>query len=295
MIGLHSHGEEVEVNFGQKPFQFDVEEIRTEDRAQRDAEISKVKVEPGVCHSLVRDFLIHFGYGRTLSVFDSLAGQSQDSSACRPKPQPGCDTGEATSGSEQPMAIDFEGDAAESDERCSSMAARMSIRGLILSGEIEAAVDLLRKNHPKFFGPAHQDMLFLLYCQSFIEKIRQRQLDKAMNFAHLYLSPMRGRCEMQDSILSEVFALIAYADPEQSPLSYLMTMQHREIVADAINAAMICDLPERREPSDTMPRPVIELLLKQLAAVHLAIRDSNGQGEALDLRELVMRPPGSQD
>jgi len=41
-------------------------------------------------------------------------------------------------------------------------------------------------------------------------------------------------CAVQD-----VVALIAYEQPEQSPLAHLLQLSHREVVADAVNAAIL--------------------------------------------------------
>lgn len=36
--------------------------------------LDRIELQPGASHKVVRDFLVHFGYGNTLAAFDSAAG-----------------------------------------------------------------------------------------------------------------------------------------------------------------------------------------------------------------------------
>ena len=64
-IGLHSPGEHVSVNFGQKPFLFDIQKYISKRESEMTREISKREVSNTLMRSLVIDYLRHHGFERT--------------------------------------------------------------------------------------------------------------------------------------------------------------------------------------------------------------------------------------
>lgn len=62
-----------------------------------------------------------------------------------------------------------------------------------------------------------------------------------------WLSPIKQMSPQSEAVLQhvlsgavqDVVALIAYEQPEQSPLAHLLDMSQREVVADAVNAAIL--------------------------------------------------------
>ena len=72
-VGLHSPAERVSFNFGAAPFAFDIASVV---RSQRDARIAAVLERPLPAVSveaLVRDYLLHAGYGQTLAALEAGA------------------------------------------------------------------------------------------------------------------------------------------------------------------------------------------------------------------------------
>lgn len=74
-VGLHSPEEKIEVNFGRRPFAFDIERWCDDQNAAQDAVISKHHVGSEVLHGLVRSYLRHYGYADSLAAFDAVAHQ----------------------------------------------------------------------------------------------------------------------------------------------------------------------------------------------------------------------------
>lgn len=58
-VGLHSPGEAVRLNFGQRPFLFDLSASVAEEDSQERAAVAAVHVCPSLLRSLVRDYLLH--------------------------------------------------------------------------------------------------------------------------------------------------------------------------------------------------------------------------------------------
>lgn len=58
-VGLHSQGEAVRLNFGQRPFLFDLSACMAEEDYREQAAVAAVPVCPSLLRSLVRDYLLH--------------------------------------------------------------------------------------------------------------------------------------------------------------------------------------------------------------------------------------------
>ncbi|CAI8583064.1 unnamed protein product [Vicia faba] len=72
-VAVHSQNEEVHVNFGQKPFIFDLKEFEAQERMKQQVKIEDIPVVPNA--RIVRSYLLHYGYEDTLDSFD-LASRS---------------------------------------------------------------------------------------------------------------------------------------------------------------------------------------------------------------------------
>jgi hypothetical protein len=95
--------------------------------------------------------------------------------------------------------------------------------------------------------------------------------------------------------LREVSALLAYEDPEQSPLSGLLSAAHKEHVADVVNGAMLA--AEEGEGGEGMDvgadnsgfKPsMMEAVMAQLSTVQREDRVARGnQGELFQLQNAI--------
>lgn len=89
-------------------------------------------------------------------------------------------------------------------------------------------------------------------------------------------------CFLQDCI-----ALLAYEQPQESSVAYLLEDSQREIVADTVNAMILSTNPSV-EDLQACIRSYLERLLRQLTACCLERRSLNDdQGEAFHLQRVL--------
>jgi hypothetical protein len=138
--------------------------------------------------------------------------------------------------------------------------ARIRIVEYLKNGKIEDSLNLIKKAFPNIEKhPDWKDVLFQIQCLQFIELIRERKDKEALAFAgELGTYGFEGSKYMDT--LQDVIALIAYQNPETSPVGNLMTQQHREEVAKLVNSTILVSLGM---PSTTE----LEQLLRQLTLV----------------------------
>ena len=88
------------------------------------------------------------------------------------------------------------------------------------------------------------DICFKLQCQQFIETVRAGNPIEAMLFAQSVLTSFpkkKGANEEKfEADLTIMSALIAYENPEDSPVSSLLSQEHRDKLADEINSVILC-------------------------------------------------------
>ena len=267
-VGLHSQNEHVEVNFGAKPFQFDIEGMVAEERDQRQQEVLRSTIPGQACHNLVCSYLRHYGYADTLKAFDADAF-AQDTG-------PGQQNGEAF-----------------------GLEDRKRVRTMLFEGDVEGARGLLVGRRPQLAEPQADgpflDALFHLSVQQFIELLRKDKVAEAVEHARSSFSAFQGHSEQIDRHLEDVLALLAYKDPFASPMGHLMTTTQRETVADVTNAAMLDASTEGSSASTALGgsggrgcKSVLELILVQLCRVQAEIRRRNdNKGEIFDLDQHV--------
>ena len=81
--------------------------------------------------------------------------------------------------------------------------------------------------------------------------------------------------------------MLAYEQPQESPVGYLLEDTQREIVADTVNAMVLSTNPNVKNLQGCL-HPYLEQLLRQLTACCLVRRSLNGdQGEAFQLHRVL--------
>lgn len=82
-------------------------------------------------------------------------------------------------------------------------------------------------------------------------------------------------------------ALLAYQQPQESSVGYLLEDSQRELVADAVNAMILSTNPNLKD-SQVFLHSYLERLLRQLTACCLERRSLDGdQGEAFNLHTVL--------
>lgn len=82
--------------------------------------------------------------------------------------------------------------------------------------------------------------------------------------------------------------MLAYEEPNKSPVGYLLEESQRENVADAVNAMILSTNPDLKDRKSCL-HSYLEMLLRQLTACFLQKRLLNGnQGEAFHLQRVLL-------
>lgn len=261
-VAVHSQNEEVHVNFGQKPFTFDLKEFEAQERMKQQIKIEEIPVSPNASYGIVRSYLLHYGYEDTLNSFD-----------------------EASRSTIPPINIVQE-NGIDDQETTYALNHRKTLRQLIRDGEIDAAFGKLREWYPQIAEDNTSAMCFLLHCQKFIELVRVGSLEEAVKYGRIELSSFFGLPLFED-IVQDCVALLAYEKPLESAIGYLLKDSQREVVADAVNAMILSTNPNIKETKNCL-HSNLERLLRQLTACCLERRSLSGeQGEAFQLQRVL--------
>lgn len=124
----------------------------------------------------------------------------------------------------------------------------------------EVAHGLLEKN---------EDLHFDLLCLHFVELVCSRKCTEALEYAQVKLAPF-GKVHKYVEKLEDAMALLAYEEPEKSPMFYLLSVQYRQRVAESLNQAI---LVHANLPSHT----ALERLIKQATVVRQSLSQELGK------------------
>lgn len=124
---------------------------------------------------------------------------------------------------------------------------------MILSGDIESARSLVKEKFPSLYesSPRVQSYLDVL---SFINYISVGNLAQAVTYAEnldkyvyddrRYLIPSRNKSGKDIKIeVKDVLMLLCYPEPEQSELSFLVSLSQRQMIADRLNNEILSKFP----------------------------------------------------
>lgn len=123
-------------------------------------------------------------------------------------------------------------------------------------GSIKEVIDAMIVVFPTVLQK-HPDVLFKLMGQHFIELIRHRKMQEALEFAQKELRSFAKSDPAFENHFKEIFPLIAYEDPEASPLGECLSDAYKERVASSLNSAI---LVEKNLPAEAS----MEILIRYL-------------------------------
>mmetsp|Transcript_11992 Transcript_11992/g.43791 ORF Transcript_11992/g.43791 Transcript_11992/m.43791 type:complete len:433 (+) Transcript_11992:318-1616(+) len=259
-VGLHSMNAKVVVNFGAKPFKFNLAGMIEMERAKLANDISSISMPWSYWHLLVREYLLHHGYSATVKALDKESNPSDamELASCEAPPRAengknsrkmkekgapngvganrSMSNGETSADTGQP---EHKGGCSLSSASGASKLAQMRsglaldqrgrVRQLLLEGKIDQAIEFLDHEFPGVLtnedGSSSSTMAFL-QCQKFVELVRVGELDNALEYARKMLVHLRDRASEQEH-LQEIIALLAYENIEQSPLAPLLSVAQR--------------------------------------------------------------------
>ncbi|KAJ6952475.1 ran-binding protein M [Populus alba x Populus x berolinensis] len=237
-VAVHSQNEEIEVNFGQREFAFDLKEYERQEAMKQKSTVDKISLPPNISYGLVRSYLLHYGYEETLNAFDV-----------------------ASKSTIPPICIAQENGSGEQDIAY-ALTHRRTLRQLIRNGEIDTALSNLRDWYPQIMQDEKSAACFLLHSQKFIELVRVGALGDAVTYGRIELAKF-FKLPPFDDLVRDCVALLAYEQPQKCSAGYLLEDSQREIVADAVNAMILLTDPNVKD-SQSCLRSHLERLLRQL-------------------------------
>lgn len=144
-VGLQTPGEMVDVNFGQEPFIFDIDDMMNELRTKTRLEIYNFPVPESqgewqaILNKMVSTYLVHHGYCNTAEAFAHIT--------------------------DQPFAEDV-----------SSIKNRQKILKLVLAGRMGEAIERTSRLYPGLLEN-NQNLLFMLKCRQFVEMVNGSDIE----------------------------------------------------------------------------------------------------------------------
>uniref|UniRef100_A0A1J3GPB2 Glucose-induced degradation protein 8-like protein n=1 Tax=Noccaea caerulescens TaxID=107243 RepID=A0A1J3GPB2_NOCCA len=120
--------------------------------------------------------------------------------------------------------------------------------------------DLLEKN---------KDLHFDLLCLHFVDLVCAGKCEEALEFAQKRLAPF-GMVKKYVDKLEDAMALLAYENPETSPMFHLLSSDYRQQVADNLNRTI---LEHANQPSYTP----MERLIQQVTVARQYLTEENGK------------------
>ncbi|XP_010519102.1 PREDICTED: glucose-induced degradation protein 8 homolog isoform X2 [Tarenaya hassleriana] len=115
----------------------------------------------------------------------------------------------------------------------------------------------------------NKELHFDLLSLHFVELLCARNCTEALQFARTRLAPF-GKDQKYVEKLEDVMALLAYEDPEKSPMFHLLSFEHRQRVADNLNRAI---LEHANLPSYTP----MERVIQQVTVVRQYLKQESGK------------------
>ncbi|KAH8881612.1 ran-binding protein [Thozetella sp. PMI_491] len=317
-VGLKRPGDHVFVNFGQLPFQYDIDRYVKMQQQKIEQEINETDTSflaPGLkehelVEQLVLQFLQHDGYVETARAF---AEELRDvKMALRQDPH------------EEIPGINIKDDE---DARN-----RQRIRRAILEGDVDKALKYTNSYYPQVLKENEQ-VYFRLRCRKFVEMIRkdaelnllveQRaakarsaaatgdldeimleadgsayddQMDTDAEVSKLLQEALEYGQELRNEFgkdrrkevtahLEEIFALMAYQNPlKEKEVKHLLDRSGRVAVAEELNSAILRSLGKSS-------RSALENMYAQTVVLLEMLREDGGPGAFVDVQQIIDRIP----
>ncbi|KAJ0923492.1 putative transcription factor interactor and regulator LisH family [Helianthus annuus] len=117
------------------------------------------------------------------------------------------------------------------------MEKRKRILHSALEGNALDAIHLTEQMSPDLLEN-NKDLLFDLLSLHFVELICSKKQTEALNFGQAKLAPF-GKVQKYVGKLEDFMGLLAYVEPEKSPMFHLLSLEYRQHVVDNLNRAIL--------------------------------------------------------
>ncbi|XP_057519586.1 uncharacterized protein LOC130800203 [Amaranthus tricolor] len=114
---------------------------------------------------------------------------------------------------------------------------RKKILKFALEGNVLEAIELTKELAPELLEE-NKDLHFDLLSLHFVELVCLRKCTEALEFAQKKLTPF-GTVQKYIEKLEDFVALLAYEEPEKSPMFHLLSVEYKQDVADKLNRAIL--------------------------------------------------------
>ncbi|XP_076954736.1 uncharacterized protein LOC143629314 [Bidens hawaiensis] len=151
------------------------------------------------------------------------------------------------------------------------MEKRKRILHLALNGNVLGAIQLIEQMSPDLLEN-DKGLLFDLLSLRFVELISSKKCTEALEFAQAKLTPF-GKMQKYVEKLEDIMALLAYEEPEKSPVFHLLSLEYKQQIADNLNRAI---LAHASKPSYSE----LERIIQQATVVRQCLNGEPGKDVA---------------
>ncbi|GMP44848.1 hypothetical protein CsSME_00013606 [Camellia sinensis var. sinensis] len=148
------------------------------------------------------------------------------------------------------------------------MEKRKRIFNFALDGNALKAIELTEQFAPDLLDK-NQDLHFDLLSLHFVELVCSRKCTEALEFAQTKLTPF-GKVQKYVEKLEDFMALLAYEEPEKSPMFHLLSLDYRQHVADSLNRAILAN-------ANLPGYSAMERLIQQTTVVRQCLNQETGK------------------
>ncbi|KAJ8772706.1 hypothetical protein K2173_027883 [Erythroxylum novogranatense] len=154
------------------------------------------------------------------------------------------------------------------EQNLEEMDKRKNIVHYALEGNALKAIELTEQIAWNLFEN-NQDLYFDLLSLHFVELLCTRNVTEALEFAQTKFTPFE-KDQRYVAKLGDFLALLAYDQPEKSPMFHLLSLEYRKQVVDNLNRAI---LAYENLPSYT----AMERLIQQTTLVTQCLNEDHGE------------------
>ncbi|KAL1542949.1 glucose-induced degradation protein 8 [Salvia divinorum] len=195
-------------------------------------QFGNIDVNESDIHTIVLSYLVHNCFKDTLESFVSCTGMKQ------------------------PV------------DHMQDMEKRKRIYHFALDGNASKAIEMTEEFAPGLLEE-NKDLHFDLLSLHFVELVSSHKTQEALLFAQCQLTDF-GKEQKYVKKLEDFMALLAYDEPEKSPMFHLLSSDHRQHVAESLNRAI---LAHTKLPSYS----AMERLIQQTTVVRQCLSQELGK------------------
>lgn len=291
-VSLHSKGEHVQLNFGQRPFAFDVKALEATEKGRVQRQIAGQQLDSAIMLPLIRSYMLSQGYTKSLAALQRISqgDTTQPADDAQPvemedaemKDVPAASSSSSAAAGSAAIAASGTPAAAAAPSTHDRIAGatqsqRRAIRDAIESGEVDVAFQAIESLVPGLFRRVDLRQMIPPPCDLRLVELRLRSLQfiriladdraptrivDAITFAQEHFAPFQQPPAAHDApaaaavthFVASLMSLLAYPTVSSSPLAYLAEDAYRLQVSNEVNSALLAGLCT---PADATPKSIV--------------------------------------